>query len=80
MANSNRAAGTETIHVAIVPLDATDLSPLQIRSIVCLTAGTIVMQDSAGTNISYPMTAGQVLNFGPKRVMTATTGTYAGWR
>lgn len=66
------------IQLAIVPLDATVLEGF--RSIYCLTAGNLVVQGKEGVSQTYAMTAGQKLDFSPTKVMTATTGTYVGWR
>lgn len=69
--------GPYRVHQTITPSDAT---LLDVSAIVCLTAGTLVAQDVGGVSVSYPLTAGQTLHFGPTKVMAATTGTYAGLR
>lgn len=68
-----------TLHRAITPNDTTDLDPLP-RAIVALTSGTIALRDSAGTSITYPVLAGQVLDFRAARVLaTGTTATVVAW-
>lgn len=62
-------------HQAITPSDSTTYT--RMKAIVCLTAGNLVVHDAAGTSVTYPMTAGQRLEFEASRVMAATTGTYA---
>jgi hypothetical protein len=63
-------------HQAITPLDATILPP-NSKGIQCLTAGNLVVQGAEAVSITYPMAAGQFLAFSARKVMTATTGTYA---
>lgn len=65
-------------HQAIVPSDSTLLEGFS--AIVCLTPGNLIMQGVEGVSITYPLTAGQRLEFSPRKIMAATTGTYAGWR
>lgn len=62
----------------IVPSDSTALEG--IKSIVCLTAGNLILRGREGTSVTYALTAGQRLDFSPTRVMAATTGTYVAWR
>lgn len=76
---SNRAQPAR-IHVTITPLDATDLTPLGLTSVYILTDGNLAMQGAEGVTITYPVKAGQVVPFGPTKVMTATTCTLVGWR
>lgn len=69
----------------VVTSDAADQWPRDTsgkrppRAILCLTAGNIKMDLwEGGDTITIPATAGQVLNFQPKRIYaTGTTGTYA---
>lgn len=64
---------------AIVPSDTKDL-PVRPRVIFCAAAGTAVMRDSAGTNVTYTLEAGQILPFSPVRILaTGTTATLIGW-
>jgi hypothetical protein len=58
----------------LVPSDTTTYP--QIRAIFCVTAGTLVAQNSVGANISIPMNAGATIGICPVRIMAATTGTY----
>lgn len=68
-----------TRHFAITPDDANDL-PLLPRVIYCESAGTLLVRDSAGVELSYSMSAGDRLDFRGVRVLsTGTTGTYYGW-
>lgn len=68
-----------TRHFAILPDDAADL-PILPRVIFCQTEGTIVIRDSAGTDLAYAMSAGDRLDFRGVRVLsTGTTGTFYGW-
>lgn len=72
-------AGPRGRHVEIVPNDNLDIEP-QLAALVCVVSGTVAVMDEANTVLSYPMVAGDRLDFGPKRVMaTGTTGTYYGW-
>jgi hypothetical protein len=67
-----------TRHIQIVPNNSADLSELP-KAIYCKAAGTVVVRDSAGTDLPYDMTAGQLLPIRPTRVLsTGTTGTYYG--
>lgn len=66
-------------HFAIEPSDTVNLTE-RPKAIFCKTDGTIVLRDEAGTDVGYPMTAGQVLPFRPVRVLaTGTSGTYVAW-
>jgi hypothetical protein len=66
-------------HFAIVPSDSQDLADMP-KAIYCQAAGNIVIRDSAGTDLTYAMTVGQILLMRPTRVLqTGTTGTYYGW-
>ena len=77
--HSGGMSGPAEIHVAITPNDGADL-PFRPRAIVALTAGNVSLVDSAGTAITYPVTAGQVLPFRAMRVRaTGTTATVVGW-
>lgn len=64
---------------AVTPSDTTVLNQ-QSRGVYCLTAGNCVVEDRAGTQVTYPMTAGQFLAFRPYRIRAASTGAYALWR
>lgn len=76
---ASSGVGSATRHVAITPSDSTDIAN-RPRAIYCQAAGTVVIRDEAGTDLSYAMTAGQVLPFRGVRVLaTGTTGTYYAW-
>lgn len=65
--------------VAITASDAANISTGVADAVLCLTAGSAVILDAAGSAaLTVPMTAGQLL---PLRVVrinsTGTTGTYA---
>ena len=70
--------GVPGVQVACVPADATLLEG--VRAVVCLTPGNLIMQGLEGVSLTYAMTAGMVFHFSPRKIMTATTGTYALWR
>jgi len=66
-------------HYAIVPSDGADL-PRVPRSVYCAAAGTAVLRDHQGTDLSYTLVAGQILPVRPVRVLaTGTTATLYGW-
>lgn len=66
-------------HVAITASDTVDITP-RPRAIYCQTAGNLRLRDSAGTELTYAVTAGQTLPFRAARVMlTGTTATVFGW-
>lgn len=68
-----------TRHYAITPSDAVDL-PVIPRYLYVLTSGNLSLVDEKGTAITYPVTAGQRLEFRATRVRaTGTTATVAGW-
>lgn len=63
-------------HLAVTPSDGTDLSEMP-KAVYCKGAGTVVVRDSAGTDLPYDMAAGQCLPIRPVRILaTGTTGTY----
>lgn len=70
------AAGA--VHFAITPDDGNDLS-VRPRYLWCNSAGTVMLRDQLGTDLSYMVSAGQVLPFSPVRVLaTGTTATVYG--
>ena len=73
MPNQTRFAVASS-QALIVPSDSTLLEG--VKSIVCLTAGNLVVQGAEGVSVTYAMTPMQVLNLSAKKVMLATTGTY----
>lgn len=68
-----------TRHRAVTPSDTVALDPLP-RALVALTSGTVAIRDAAGTSITYPVLAGQVIDFRAAYVLaTGTTATVAAW-
>lgn len=67
-------------HFAITPDDATDLA-IMPRVIRIGGAGALVVRDRAGQDVTYTVTAGEVLLFRPVRILaTGTTATdIVGW-
>lgn len=77
--HSRGLSSPASFHAAIVPSNTVDI-PIRPRVIYCLTAGTAVLRDSAGNNVTYALEAGQILPFSPERVMaTGTTAQLVGW-
>lgn len=67
-------------HAQIVPSDTADLNP-RPRVIYCAVSSNAVIRDQAGTDLTYALVAGQVLQISPVRVLaTGTTATLYGWR
>ncbi|PJN95840.1 hypothetical protein CNY89_06130 [Amaricoccus sp. HAR-UPW-R2A-40] len=76
---SSGTSGPAVRHFLITPSDSVDLDP-RPRLIYCAAAGTIVVRDAAGTDLSYTLERGDRLEFRGVRVMAAgTTGTWYGW-
>lgn len=67
------------LHVAVTPHD-TNYLPAGVNCIYCTADGNCVVEDAAGTQITYAMVAGQLLPFEAKRIRAASTGTYVAWR
>lgn len=67
-------------HFAITPNDGADLAQLP-RAVRVGGAGTLVMRDEAGVDVTYAVDAGEVLPFRVVRVLaTGTTATgLVGW-
>lgn len=64
---------------AITPDDDADL-PRRPRALVCTADGNVAIRDADGTDITYAMTAGDILPFRAVRVLaTGTTATVVGW-
>lgn len=59
---------------AVAGVDVND-----VQAVVCLTAGNAILRDENGTDLTYALTAGQVLNFAARRLVAGSTGTYAFW-
>lgn len=68
-----------TRHYTIEPSDTVDL-PIRPRAVYVATDGNAVLQDNGGVNVTYPVTAGQLLMIRPTRILaTGTTATLVGW-
>lgn len=66
-------------HAALIPSNSSDL-PLRPRVIYCQSAGTAVLRDRAGQDLTYTLEAGQILPLSPVRVLaTGTSATLYGW-
>lgn len=66
-------------HFAISPSDTVDIVP-RPRAIYCQTAGNLRLRDSAGTDLTYAVLAGQTIPFRASRVLlTGTTAIVYGW-
>lgn len=66
-------------HFSITPADGVDL-PIRPRVLYVLTGGDLVVRDSAGITIAYPVVAGQIFHFSAVGIeSTGTTATVAGW-
>ena len=61
--------------VAAVPDD--DAAQPDHRAIFCLTEGNLVASNAGGTDVTFPMTAGQELRIRATKIKETTTGTYA---
>lgn len=79
---AQHAVGRTSPGMRHAPVTASDTALLDPRPrVICaLTAGTLALEDEAGTIVVYPVTAGQLLPFSPLRVRaTGTTATCVGW-
>ncbi len=66
-------------HYAIVPSNVADL-PVRPRAIYVNAAGTAVMQDGDGEDVTYELAAGTVLSIRPTRVLASgTTAQLIAW-
>lgn len=67
------------LHYVVTPSDSADLDP-RPRALKCLTSGNVAIRDVAGTDITYPVEAGEILEFRAVRVLASgTTATVAAW-
>lgn len=71
------ASGPATRHYAITAADA-DLA-VRPRALRVLTDGNLVLRDEMGTDITYAVTAGEVMAFRAVQVRAASTATVVGW-
>lgn len=66
-------------HFLVVPSDTVDLA-VRPRSLYANTTGTVRVRDIAGVEVTYNVTAGQMLVFRAVRIMaTGTTAEIIGW-
>jgi hypothetical protein len=66
-------------HRAVVPSDDDDLDP-RPRCLKCIADGDVAVRDKNGVDITYPMLAGELLEFRAVRVLaTGTTATVVAW-
>ena len=67
------------VHYVVVPSDSNDLDP-RPRALKCIAAGNVAVRDLNGTDIIYPMEAGEVLEFRAIRVLASgTTAVVVAW-
>ncbi len=67
------------LHFPVVPSDTSDLNP-RPRALKCIAAGNVAVRDIAGTDITYPVEVGEVLEFRAIRVLaTGTTAVVVAW-
>ena len=64
-------------HFPITPADA-DL-PIRPRALKCLEAGTAIVRDEGGTDVTYTLEAGEVLEIMAVQVRDGSTATVVGW-
>ena len=58
----------------------TNILPNSIREVYCLTDGNLVVDNWSDVTATIPMVAGRSIKISPKRLRTASTGTYLGMR
>ena len=67
------------VHYLVSPSDTSDLNP-RPRALKCIAAGTVAVRDTTGTDITYPVETGEVLEFRAVRVLaTGTTAVVVAW-
>lgn len=68
-----------TRHFTITPSNTVDMAN-RPRAIYVSVGGNLVLRDELGVDVTYSVTAGQVILFRAVRVMaTGTTATVVGW-
>lgn len=68
-----------TRHFAITPSNSTDMTN-RPRALYVSVGGNLALRDEKGVEITYAVTAGQVILFRAVRVLaTGTTATVIGW-
>jgi hypothetical protein len=66
-------------HYTVAPSDVADLDPVP-RALKCISDGNVAVRDKKGTDVIYPMVAGEVLEFRAVRVLeTGTTAGVVAW-
>jgi hypothetical protein len=70
-------SGPARRHFAISPADAN--LAIVPRALFCTVAGNVVIRDEGGTDVTYPMVAGDILPFHAVQVRASTTATVVGW-
>ncbi len=66
-------------HYVVSPSDTADLDP-RPRALKCIASGTVAVRDSVGTDVIYPVEAGDVLEFRAVRVLaTGTSAIVVAW-
>lgn len=66
-------------HYEITPSDSEEL-PIRPRALYCTVAGDAVIRDELGTDVTYPLSAGEVLPIRATQVLaTGTTASLVGW-
>lgn len=66
-------------HTAVTPSNTVPLTN-RPRALYCLTGGNLALRDDAGTDVTYPVVAGQILPFRAAFVLaTGTTAACVGW-
>ncbi|WP_306116430.1 MULTISPECIES: hypothetical protein [unclassified Roseovarius] len=66
-------------HYVVSPSDTADLDP-RPRALKCIASGTVAVRDGAGTDVTYPVEVGDVLEFRAVRVLaTGTTAVVVAW-
>ncbi|WP_336802488.1 spike base protein, RCAP_Rcc01079 family [Kaistia sp. MMO-174] len=72
-------SGPGTRHFAVTPSNTADLS-IQPRALYIASGTTVAIRDEGGVDITYPVTAGQILPFRGVRILaTGTDATVIGW-
>lgn len=74
---SRGSTDSATIHFIITP----SAEPLAIipRALRVIAAGDLAIRDVVGTDITYPVSVGEVILFKGTHVLPETTATVAGW-
>lgn len=68
-----------TRHFEITPSDTVDLA-VRPRALRCGTSGTVTIRDENDVDVTYPVSAGEVLPIRAVRVLaTGTTASVVGW-